>query len=325
MKQLLLIALLLSSFFTATNADNHFMYYKDTDRLGVPFAKDPIVLRFHNKYLMYYSLPPYKDSKNRAWNIGIAESKNHTDWKKIGEILPEADYEEKGLCAPGAIVRNDTIHLFYQIYGNRTKDAICHAYSTDGIHFTRNISNPIFRPKEGKWTCGRAIDAEVVEYNGKYFLYFATRDPDFKIQLQGVASAPLNTDFSRNTWTQLTDYSILYPTLPWEGKCIEGATIIKRNKKLYMFYAGAYNNSPQQIGVAESTDGITWKRLSDKPFLANGKPGYWNESESGHPCIFKDKCGRTYLFFQGNNTHGKTWILSKVRVRWKKGKPVPVY
>jgi N-acetylneuraminic acid mutarotase len=33
---------------------------------------------------------------------------------------------------------------------------------------------------------GRAIDAEVFRFNDKYFLYFATRDPDYKIQMQEI-------------------------------------------------------------------------------------------------------------------------------------------
>lgn len=103
--------------------------------------------------------------------------------------------------------------------------------------------------------------------------------------MQGVATASLNTDFNREDWTQACDKSILYPECDWEGECIEGASIVKKDNKLYMFYAGAYNNAPQQIGVAESEDGIVWKRLSEEPFLKNGKPGEWNSSESGHPHI----------------------------------------
>jgi len=52
-----------------------------------------------------------------------------------------------------------------------------------------------------------------------------------------------------------------------------------------MFYAGSYNNAPQQIGVATSQDGIKWNRLFKKLFLRNGKPGEWNHCESGHPAI----------------------------------------
>lgn len=118
-----------------------------------------------------------------------------------------------------------------------------------------------------------------------------------------------------------TDYPILKPQFPWEGKCVEAASTIRKGKKLFMFYAGAYNNAPQQIGVAISNDGIIWKRLFNEPFLANGKRGAWNYSESGHPHIFKDDDGRTWLFFQGNNDHGKTWFISKVEIKWKKDKP----
>ena len=65
--------------------------------------------------------------------------------------------------------------------------------------------------------------------------------------------------------------------------------MVEMDGTLYMFYAGAYNNRPQQIGLAISTDGIHWKKVSNKPFLSNGDPGTWNSCESGHPHIFKDK------------------------------------
>ena len=297
------------------------MYYRDTTRLGRPLAKDPVVVRFKNQYLLYYSIP---ETKTTGWGIGIAASQDLTHWQKIGELAPAAAYERKGLCAPGALVRGDSLHLFYQTYGNGPKDAICHAVSADGVHFRRDASNPIFHPT-GAWTVGRAIDAEVVPFDNQYFLYFATRDPTYKVQMQGVATAPLGTDFGRAAWQQRGNGPVLRPTLPWEKDCVEGASCLKRGKYLYMFYAGAYNNEPQQIGVARSRNGLTWERLSDQPLLPNGAPGTWNSSESGHPAIFQDPVsGRTYLFYQGNDDHGQTWYLSKVELRWKHGRPYVV-
>lgn len=296
--------------------------YGDTSRTGVPYSKDPHVVNFKGKYLMYYSVPPQKDNENSGWNIGIARSKDLVNWEKVGEIIPapNAEYEKKGLCAPGALVRDGKVHLFYQTYGNGRNDAICHAVSEDGIAFTRNPTNPIFSPT-GEWNCGRAIDAEVCEFNGQYLLYFATRDKDFKIQKLGVATAPASTNFNREDWTLAADSSILYPVYDWEGECIEGASIARKNGKLYMFYAGAYNNAPQQVGVAVSTDGITWQRLSKEPFLKNGAPGEWNSSESGHPHLFTDSDGRTYLFYQGNNDNGRTWYITNTEIFWKADGP----
>ena len=60
-----------------------------------------------------------------------------------------------------------------------------------------------------------------------------------------------------------------------------------------------------------------WQRLADQPFPRNGPPGSWNSSEWGHPTIFRDDDGRTYLFCQGNNDHGRPWYFSKVEVKWQ--------
>lgn len=297
------------------------MYFADTVS-GRPFSKDPAVVRFQDRYWLYYSLPPYEGKSSQGWSIGVATSRNLVDWEKAGELSAEGTAEEKGFCAPGAIVLGGKVHLFYQTYGNARRDAICHAWSNDGLHFTRNPTNPIFRPA-GDWNCGRAIDADVIEHQGRLLLYWATRDPEFKIQMLGVSAAPIDSDFGRDHWRQLNvEGPILRPELPWEGRCIEASAMTEHDGRLYMFYAGSYNNEPQQIGVAVSDDGVHFTRLSDKPFLPNGPPGSWNSSESGHPFLFRDDDAQTYLFFQGNNDRGRTWFLSMLPIDWADGKPI---
>lgn len=300
------------------NKQDIFMHFADTTSDGRRFSKDPHVVYFKGKYLMYYSIGA---GKGTVWSIGVAESSNLNEWEPIARIKPVESYEQKGFCAPCALVRNDTVHLFYQTYGNGANDAICHAWSVDGTNFVRNKTNPIFSPDKSDWNCGRAIDAEVAFINNRYHLYYATRTPDFVKQIIGVAFAPAGTNFDKNDWIQTVDKPIMVPEYPWEETCIEGASILNRDSVFYMFYAGAYNVRPQQIGVAKSYDGIKWEKLSNKPFLENGDPGTWNYSESGHPHIFKDKNDDTYLFYQGNNDSGKTWYLSNVKVNWKNGVP----
>lgn len=195
------------------NLHKGIMMYGDSSRTGRAFTKDPYVLKWKGNYLMYYSIPESKE-RGIGWGIGIAESRDLDSWQKVGEINPlqDSDLERKGICAPCAIVRNDTIHLFYQIYGNGALDAICHAYSVDGIHFVRNRTNPVFRPS-GDWNCGRAIDAEVFEYNGQYFLYYATRDQAYQKQYLGVAVTSRHSSFDRDTWKQACSAPILFLNL----------------------------------------------------------------------------------------------------------------
>jgi predicted GH43/DUF377 family glycosyl hydrolase len=302
----------------ASYTDRGIMMFGDTSQGGLPYAKDPAVVRFDGRYFLYYSVPTGEGLQ--GWRIGIATSEDLVHWEKVATMEPEHPSETNGFCAPGAIVLHDKVHLFYQTYGNRENDAICHAWSTNGIDFTRETTNPIFRP-HGEWTCGRAIDADVIPFGDRLLLYFASRDPSYKTQILGVAAAPLDSDFSRPQWTQLAERAILAPELDWEMDCIEAPALIRRGDKLFMFYAGAYNNEPQQIGCAVSTDGIHWERLFKVPFLPNGDPGSWNSSESGHPGVFQDTDGQTYLFYQGNADHGKSWYLSKTKIGWRDERP----
>lgn len=171
------------------------------------------------------------------------------------------------------------------------------------------------------WCCGRAIDADAVAFKGRLYLYFATRDHAFKIQKLGVASADLESDFSRKAWKQEIAQSVLMPEYPFEGECIEAPATIAEEDKIFMFYGGAYNCSPQQIGVAVSTDGVHFDKLFNKPFLPCGEKGTWNEGESGHPYVFRDDDGKIYLFYQGTNDHGQTWYLSKTEIEFDGGVP----
>jgi predicted GH43/DUF377 family glycosyl hydrolase len=319
MRKILLFTLAVLCCLTA-ESQSAIMRYGDTSRTGLPCAKDPYVIKYKGAYWLYYSIPAAK-GQAKGWGIGVAKSYNLKDWTKQGEInaSPTSVLEKNGICSPCAIVRNDTVHLFYQTYGNGASDAICHAYSTDAVHFERDATNPIYHPS-GDWTCGRAIDADVHLYKGKYYLYYATRDKQFQIQQIGVATTSARSSFARSSWTGACKEAVLAPTLPWEGKCIEAPTIITRNNRMYMFYGGNYNNAPQQIGVAQSSDGIHWTRCSDKPFMKNGLEGEWNSSETGHPGIL-DNGKTSYLFYQGNNDNGKTWFLSNVQVFWNKKGP----
>lgn len=274
-----------------------------------PFAKDPIVVRLGDLYWLYYSVFD-GDGKLR---IGIARSRNLDDWERVGELGLVGEVERNGIGAPGAIVLDNKVHLFYQSYGNWERDAICHAISVDGVNFERTTDNPIFHP-EGEWNCGRAIDADVCAHGDTLYLYCATRDPAMKIQMLTMATAPLDSDFGPGAWTQRGDEPILKPELPWEGECIEAPAVLRRNGRFWMFYAGAYNASPQQIGLAVSDDGIHWRRTSDEPFLRNGEPNSWNADESGHPGVFVEENGRVHLFFQGTSDRGNTWFLSRVEI-----------
>ena len=284
------------------------------------YAKDPAVIRWKDgKYYLYFS-SYYADGGRERLGIGIAVSDDMEHWTSVGHIPYTQPCEQNGIGAPAAIVLGDAIHLFYQSYGNQARDAICHATSTDGVHFEKDPTNPVFRPSED-WCVGRAIDAYVVPFGNRLLLYFATRDHAMRVQKIGVAAAELNGTFSRGAWEQLAAYPVLTPEYDWEGECVEAPAALEQDGKVYLFYGGAYNCSPQQIGVAVSDDGIGFKKLFDRPFIPAGKAGEWNSSESGHPYVYRDGDGAVWLFYQGSPDMGRSWYLTRCRIGFRDGVP----
>jgi predicted GH43/DUF377 family glycosyl hydrolase len=297
------------------------MLYTDESR-GRPFAKDPAVVWYGGRFLMYYSIPSFGDGRpGDGWQIGIAESHDLETWNRIGEIDRVAPYEMNGIAAPGAIVIDNKIELYYQTYGNFPNDAICLARSNDGVNFAREDSNPIFSPS-GDWNNGRAIDADVVIFGNNIYLYYASRDPSGQIQILGVTTSNLSDNRRRDSWQMRSSQPILAPREPWEQHCIEAPAVLVRNGLFHMFYGGAYNCCPQQIGHAISTDGIDWSRSSLTPLITNGPAGSWNASESGHPYVFEHQ-GQTHLFYQGSPDGGEMWFLSRILIDWDGDNPIP--
>lgn len=284
------------------------------------FAKDPCVVQYNGKWWLYHSV-----MLDRVLGIGIAVSDDGDHFSYCGTIPLTCSCEKNGIGAPGAIVHDGRIHLFYQTYGNGAMDAICHAISEDGLHFIKDANNPIFAPRPPftempEWSCGRAIDADVCIFGSRLYLYFATRDRNFRRQIVGCATAPVTPDLSSG-W-ELYPEPVLTPTLDWERDCIEAPAAICRDGKIYLFYAGSYNCAPQQIGCAVSEDGVHFQRLfTEKPFLCCGDTGDWNASESGHPYILEAVDGQIWLYYQGSPDNGKSWYLSRHALTFSDGLP----
>lgn len=288
------------------------MYFTN-ERLG-RHAKDPAVVRFKGKYYLYYTVR-YTDVNKIG--VGIASSDDLDSWTDLGELPITEECEKVGIGAPGAVVIGDRLHLFYQTYGDFRTNAICHAWSENGTDFEKDKANPIFRPSDD-WCCGRAIDADLCMFNGKLYMYFTTRDHAMRIQKVGGAVASPDSDLSAGSFSQISNQALLSPELVWEGECIEAPATVVNNGRMFMFYGGSYNCTPQQIGVAVSDDGKFFRRIFAEPFIRCGKEGSWNSSESGHPYAFRDDDGKVYLFYQGSSDKGKTWYLTKCLIDFDK-------
>ncbi len=296
------------------------MTYSDRSR-GFDGAEDPEVVRFGDRYFMYYVLAPGENVQRQPWHIGIAASRDLDSFEKVAELQPSDLGEHNGIAVGSVLVHDGKVHLFYFTYGSGANDAVCLATSTDGLWFTPHPHNPIFRTR-GEWNCGRAISPHVVRVGDRWRMYLCTRDPEMTRQSIVLAEAKVASDLGPEAWQQIGSGELFGPELPWEHESTESPSLIEHDGRWYMFYGGGYWSRPQQIGCAVSTDGVRWARLGSEPLLpyvsgAGGVP-----LERAAPSVFRDADGNDHLFVQESADRGRNWRVLRFPIRWVGGRPI---
>jgi len=112
--------------------------------------------------------------------LGLATSKDggNFDREKEPIIVPEHDYEKKGIEDPRLVKVNDTYYLTYTAYDG-DKARLCLATSKDMRDWEKH--GPLFPdfPATGNWTKSGAILPEKVKdglYKDRYVMYFGDTD-----------------------------------------------------------------------------------------------------------------------------------------------------
>jgi len=215
-------------------------------------------------------------------------------------------WEEKDVFNPAAVVRNDTVFLFYRAEDNIGKYAgtsrIGLGWSVDGIHFSRR-ENPVLFPDEDfmkiyEWE-GGIEDPRIIEREeGLYIMTYTAYDG--KTARLCVASSndlihwtkhgPVLTDEFIDTWSK-------------SGAIIskqQGDKILaeKINGKYWMYFGDT------DLFMATSEDLIHWHPvLEDGSFksVLKPRPGYFDSRlvESGPYALIRDH--GVLLLYNGMN------------------------
>jgi predicted GH43/DUF377 family glycosyl hydrolase len=114
----------------------------------------------------------------------------------------------------------------------------------------------------------------------------------------------------------------------WEEISADCFTIGYYDDKYWMWYVGTPKNLTCQIGLATSSDGVTWTRHPENPVLRLGPAGSWDDTILICQHILFDKERRLFeMWYVGGNTKGKLGIgyaTSQDGIHWTKyaGNPI---
>ena len=115
------------------------------------WINDPNGLVYFKGYyhVFYQNSPNFERPFLEHMHWGHARTKDFLNWEQLPTALtPEEDYDIKGCWSGTAIVKDDTLYLFYASISypkghNRILETISVAYSTDGINFKKYEGNPV--------------------------------------------------------------------------------------------------------------------------------------------------------------------------------------
>ncbi len=142
------------------------------------------VIKINDIYYMYYGASPENDYK---FNICLATSTDGVNWIRFDNnpiIAPTEDWEN-GSIGYATIVKTE--NGFKMTYSNGSQNKVGMAYSTDGIHWTKEVSNPVFNLSDvaNNW-CSKISYPFSVQSGNDYRLYYSGLGSDSRFHL-GVA------------------------------------------------------------------------------------------------------------------------------------------
>lgn len=139
---------------------------------------------FNGYYHIFYQHYPYS-AEWGPMHWGHARSKDLVHWETLPIALTPGSKEDKDGCFSGsAIVKGDTLYLFYtghHYYDDGDPEHFWQnqnmAYSTDGVNFTKYENNPVIA-SEPEDNTQHFRDPKVWEDNGHYYMIIGSQEKD---------------------------------------------------------------------------------------------------------------------------------------------------
>lgn len=208
----------------------------------------PVVVRRKDGYHMWYT----GQSPSRSW-IGYAASDDGVTWKRAGNkpvLSAEEPWEKVAVMCPH-VIWDEEKALFRMWYSGGEQyepDAIGYAVSTDGLHWTKRPSNPIFAAEPGnEWEQHKVTACQVIKDGDSYLMFY--------IGFENVDKAQIGMARSRDGitgWQRCSENPIIAPgNNTWDGDaCYKPFAVYEKEPERWLLWYNGRLKNVEQIGLA---------------------------------------------------------------------------
>jgi predicted GH43/DUF377 family glycosyl hydrolase len=201
----------------------------------------------------------YSGFDGAAWRTGLATSRDGIEWQKQGVVLaPDAgSWEGSYIAANGAALLVDGRFWYWFVGGSKELPKLGLARSQDGRSFTKERDPVLDTGPRGSWDERGVADPYVVRSGAYFYLFYLGQDRARRQRL-GVARSTDGVHFEKLRTNPILD-------LGEDGNFDEqglGEPAVWQSRGWYwMLYTGRDRDERRRMGLAQSRDGVVWRRL----------------------------------------------------------------
>ena len=205
---------------------------------------------------IYYNF--YSGYDGKVWRTGLATSSDGKHWRGRSPILsPQPDtWEGNYIAANGSALFDGGRFLYWYVAGPRQSPGVGRAESSDLRTWSRQPAPVLAAGPRGSWDERGVADPVVLRLGGWLYMYYLGQDRARRQRLGLARSA----DGVR--WQKLRANPVLAggPDGAFDERLGEPA-IWQSHGRYWMLYTGRDNREYRRLGMARSTDGVTWEKL----------------------------------------------------------------
>lgn len=206
----------------------------------------PTVIKHAGLYHLWYA----GQAREQSW-IGYATSSDGRVWKRMSDkpvLSPDLAWERTSLMCPN-VIWDEEASLFKMWYSGGEfwePDAIGYATSSDGMHWEKHPSNPVFMPApENLWEQYKVAGVHVFRRGGWYY--------NFYIGYRDISHAQIGIARSRDgitNWVRHPRNPIIRPGQDdFDEQSCYKPYVIFDGKRWLLWYNGCYGTL-EQIALA---------------------------------------------------------------------------
>lgn len=256
---------------------------------------DPFVRRIDNHYIMMVS---HRNTKS----IVRCDSNDGIHWSNPVSVLKpnkESGWEDR-VNRACYWIKDGVWYLWYT--GMNEKEAkIGLAVSKDGYGFKRYQQNPIIVPTESHEQGAVMNPCVLWDDADSVFKMWYSAGEKFEPDVLCLATSKDGINWEKHGQNPVFTHGVD----KYDQCKVGGCDVVKVNGRYLQFYIGYENIDNARICVAESNNGIDWKRIKQNPILSPTK-GAWDSDAVYKPSVcFDIKEHNAYLWYNGRKGHNE--------------------